>query len=86
MNNGFFAAKGAFGLTRGMARAAGVDLTEAVVEGWLTRTELAQLVDRCLVCDSGCDCLAWLGRIRETEKVPGFCENKQAIEALRGEH
>ncbi len=82
--NGFFAAKGAFGLTRGMARAAGIDITEAVVEGWLTRGELAELVDRCLVCDAGGDCLAWLGRAAETVDLPGFCDNKQALEALRG--
>lgn len=80
---GFFTAKGAFFLTRGMGRTVGVDLTEAVVDGWLTRPELAQMVDRCLTCDEGRECLAWLSRTREGRAVPGFCANKQAIEALR---
>lgn len=81
--NGFFTAQGAFGLTRGMARAAGVDLSEAVVEGWLTRTELAELVDRCLSCGCGGECLAFLGRTADARDLPGFCDNKPAIEALR---
>jgi len=42
---GYVEAPKAWGLTRGMGRVLGVNLTDAVVDGWLTRGELAELVE-----------------------------------------
>ena len=44
MMMGYVDAPRAWGYTRGMARVLGVNLTSAVVEGWLSREELADLV------------------------------------------
>ncbi len=82
---GYVGAPGAFGLARGMARCAGVNLTEAVVEGWLSRGELAEMVDRCIGCAHGGECLVWLARSVEDQPIPAFCPNHDALEALRAE-
>ena len=47
---GYPEAPKAWWLTRGMARISGVNLPRAVVEGWLQRTELEDLVARCAAC------------------------------------
>lgn len=80
---GYVGAPRAWGLTRGMARVLDIDLADAVVEGWLSRAELAGMIDRCQGCPHGDDCIAWLGRTVQAKGLPGFCENKDAIEALR---
>lgn len=80
---GYVEAPMAWGLTRGMARVLGVDLTAAVMDGWLTREELAQLVDRCQACDRSADCVGWLGQVSKAASLPPYCANKQALEALR---
>lgn len=79
---GYVEAPKAWGLTRGMGRVVGVNLTDAVVEGWLSRGELADLVDRCQACDRAEDCTAWLARTVTAESLPAFCPNKAGIEAL----
>jgi hypothetical protein len=79
---GYVEAPKAWGLTRGMARVIGVNLTDAVVEGWLARAELADLVDRCQACDRSADCTHWLARTVKAEVLPAFCANKAEIEAL----
>lgn len=79
---GYVEAPKAWGLTRGMARVLGLNLTSAVVEGWLTRTELADLVDRCQACGRAEDCTVWLARIVSSESLPGFCANKSPLESL----
>lgn len=68
--------------TRGMARAAGVNLPRAVVDGWLTRAELGDLVARCDACGARPSCDRWLADPRPAGGLPGFCPNKPAIEAL----
>lgn len=80
---GYVEAPMAWGLTRGMARVLGVNLTDAVVDGWMSREELAELVDRCQACDRSCDCVPWLGMMARAEALPAFCKNKSAIESLR---
>lgn len=72
----------AWWLTRGMARVTGVSLTEAVLEGWLTRSELAGLVQVCRTCSSDRGCEAWLATSGRSTRMPNFCPNKAAIEAL----
>lgn len=77
---GIVGAPKAWWLTHGMARSIGVSLPNAVLDGWLTRKELAELVGRCQCCDKDQDCTAWLARA--AVGVPDFCENKAEIEAL----
>jgi hypothetical protein len=72
----------AWWLTRGMARISGVNLPGAVVEGWLQRDELQDLVTRCAACGRGPDCETWLATSGPAQAMPGFCPNKDRIEAL----
>jgi hypothetical protein len=73
----------AFGLTRGMARSVGVNLIEAVTEGWYSRRELADLVQRCDACGKSDPCMAWLAATPRAASLPAYCANKAEIEALR---
>lgn len=73
----------AWGYTRGMARAIGVNLPDAVVQGWLSREELAALVDTCGHCGHTGECTDWLARPAQPEALPGFCPNSRAIAALK---
>ena len=68
--------------TRGMARISGVNLPRAVVEGWLQRSELDSLVNRCAACGRGLQCESWLARSGAAHNMPEFCPNKPGIEAL----
>lgn len=72
----------AWSYTRGVAKALGVSLTAAVVDGWLSRQELAGLVATCQKCGKTGDCTGWLAHTPKAEALPGFCPNKGAIEAL----
>ncbi len=71
----------AWGLTQAMARRAGVDLPRAVVDGWLTRPEVAALVDACESCGQTPRCSQWLEAAMAPD-LPGYCANKSDIEAL----
>ncbi|WP_374641530.1 DUF6455 family protein [Tabrizicola sp.] len=79
---GYPEAPKAWWLTRGMARISGVNLPRAVVEGWLQRDELEDLVTRCAACRRSADCEAWLACSGNASSMPGFCPNKARIEAL----
>lgn len=79
---GYVEAPRAWSLTRGMARVAGVNLPDAVLEGWLTRAELACMVDRCQTCTASEACTGWLSRCARSTTLPAFCRNKSEIEAL----
>ncbi len=72
----------AWGLTRGMARALGLNLVEAVAEGWYTRADLARLVDRCAGCGLSDHCSAWLAVTPHAKRLPTYCRNKADLEAL----
>ncbi|WP_431298712.1 DUF6455 family protein [Tabrizicola sp. BL-A-41-H6] len=74
----------AWWLTRGMARVSGVNLSQAVVEGWLRRSELAQIIERCAACTAGEACDRWLATSGQADRMPEFCPNKPEIESLRG--
>lgn len=80
---GYPQAPRAWSFTRGMARTMGVNLPNAVLEGWLSREELGGLVDKCLTCTSMRQCTNWLAHTVETEALPGFCPNAAALSALR---
>jgi hypothetical protein len=73
----------AWGYTRGAARVVGVNLTGAVVDGWLTRTELAALVQACHRCVASDPCTDFLARTVTADSLPAYCPNKAALEALR---
>ncbi len=75
----------AWSLTRGMARALGVNLVEAVTEGWYSRAELARLVETCARCGRSDHCHAWLAVTAKATALPAYCRNKHAIEALAPE-
>lgn len=79
---GYPEAPKAWWLTRGMARISGVNLPRAVVEGWLQRDELEDLIARCAACHRVADCEAWLGRSGDAQEMPDFCPNKPRIAAL----
>ncbi len=63
-------------------RHGGVNLPRAVVEGWLQRDELEELIIRCAACGRGAACEAWLAGSGSAEAMPEFCPNKAGIEAL----
>lgn len=81
---GYPEAPKAWWLTRGMARIRGVNLPQAVLDGWLQRTELEALIARCAACDRGPGCEAWLAGSGSAQDMPEFCPNAQAISALGG--
>ena len=74
----------AWSLTRGLARVREVDLVAAVTDGWLSRQELARLVDRCAACGLSDHCTGWLAVTHQAEALPDYCRNKAEIEALAG--
>lgn len=79
---GFPEAPKAWWLTRGMARISGVNLPRAVVDGWLQRAELEDLIACCAACGRTTGCEEWLARSGPAECMPDFCPNKPGIEAL----
>jgi hypothetical protein len=71
-------------LTQGMARTAGVNLTDAIAAGRLTRDGLADMVVRCACCEFPERCVRWMADGRHLgENPPAYCLNHEAIEALR---
>jgi len=74
----------AWTLTRAMARAVEVDLLGAVADGWLSRAELAGLVDRCGGCCLSNQCSLWLVANPRADRLPDYCLIKHEIEALAG--
>ena len=79
---GYGEAPRAWGLTRGMARVVGVNLSAAVVEGWFNRAELDRLIGRCSTCGQSLACIDYLSQAVAAPALPAFCRNKDAIEAL----
>lgn len=77
---GYVEAPSSYRRAQGMARAAGVDLAAAVVDGWLRRDELAGLLRRCEACRLTPLCS---GRRRgAAAPLPGYCCLKRDLEAL----
>lgn len=83
---GYTDAPRAWWLTRGMARVAGVNLTKAVLDGWLSREELARIIAVCEQCPCGDRCERWMATSGPATAMPAFCPNKPAIEALSVQH
>jgi len=70
---------------RGMARLAGVDLPGAVLDGWMTRAELAKMIGQCQ--SGGCSeaCMSWLACATRPPNPPAFCAIGPKISALAPE-
>jgi hypothetical protein len=78
------AAERHFWLTQGMARTAGVSLTEAIAAGRMTREDLAAMVVRCAGCEFPERCVRWMADGRHLgEDPPAWCLNHEPIEAIR---
>lgn len=81
---GYVEAPKAYWHAHGMARNCGVKLARAVVEGVLTRSELAALVARCQGCGHVDACEAWLSHLHPGEAPPAFCAIGQPLHDLSG--
>jgi hypothetical protein len=84
---GYVEAPITWGLVRGMARRAGLDMPRAVLEGWLTRAELAEIVDHCQKAGCATGCIDVLAKPTgtTTKSPPSFCAIKAELEALAPE-
>jgi Family of unknown function (DUF6455) len=79
---GYVEAPRAWWLTHGMARAAGLDLPRAVLDGWISRKELAALVSRCQTCARETTCTSFLAEVPRSQDLPSACPNAAEIERL----
>lgn len=72
-------------LTRGMARRHGVNLSEAMHQGFLTRADFAAMIDRCRACPgSPADCRDFQEDHQNARAAPDWCANGPVLEGLRG--
>mgnify|MGYP006426578017 CR=1 FL=1 len=73
----------AFWLTRSVARAAGINLSEAMKRGALSAPEYGEMVTRCRKCRHAETCTAWLAMHGAgAERVPEHCANADRLNAL----
>lgn len=75
-----------FWLTQGMARTVGVNITDEIARGNLTREAFANMVVRCGTCEFAERCVRWMAEGRHLdEDPPGYCLNHEAIEMLKAQ-
>lgn len=74
-----------FWMVRGMARRMGVNLSEAMYEGRLSRAGFASMVECCRTCPNADQCLAYLAAASPARPGPQAiaCRNAKEIAALR---
>ena len=84
---GYVEAPITWGLVRGMARRVGLDVPRAIVEGWLTRAELAKIIAQCQSagCAKGCMLVLATPSGPASQSPPSFCAIKAELEALAPE-
>jgi Family of unknown function (DUF6455) len=71
-------------LTREMARRHGVNLSEAMHQGFLTRADFAAMVARCRDCPGAAtDCQDYREDHQAATAAPPWCANKAVLEGLR---
>ncbi|MBN2906380.1 MAG: hypothetical protein JXJ18_06720 [Rhodobacteraceae bacterium] len=71
-------------LVEKMAEALGVDLAEETMAGRWTPEEMQATVSRCLGCTDPAHCKGWLEENKAgVEETPGYCRNKDLLEAMR---
>jgi hypothetical protein len=80
---GYTEAPHAWGRAQRMAQRNGLNLAAAVVDGWLNRSELGEIVDACRSCKLDATCGAWLDHVNAKPiRLPTFCANAPALRAL----
>ncbi|MDJ0629400.1 MAG: DUF6455 family protein [Rhodobacter sp.] len=63
-----------FWRTQGVARALGLNLTEALSDGRLDRNTYATLVAECQACAHAAACTAWMAGLKSAiGEAPAFC-------------
>lgn len=73
----------AFWLTRSVARAIGVNLSEAMQQGDLSAADYSAMVTRCRMCLHADSCEAWLAvNGGGAERAPEYCANADLLNAL----
>lgn len=73
-----------FWLTRGMARRLGVNLTEAMHQGLLARSDFAAMVARCRDCPDTQACIDFLAEHPESIAAPPCgCVNAEVLKELK---
>lgn len=73
-----------FWLTRGMARRMGVNLTDAMHNGMLARSDFAAMVARCRDCKDPQACLDFLAEHPESiSEPPCGCVNAEVLKELK---
>jgi hypothetical protein len=81
---GVTAAERHFWLTQGMARTVGVNLTEAIATGRISRAGFADMVVRCSGCEYPERCVRWMADGKHLgEDPPAYCLNHEVIASLR---
>ncbi|MBC7146439.1 MAG: hypothetical protein H5U24_13705 [Thioclava marina] len=76
-----------FWLTRGMARRIGVNISEAMHDGFLTQADFAQMITTCRTCGRTELCLAILAeKGADPEPIPEDCPNSAILNSLRALH
>ncbi|MFW2588558.1 DUF6455 family protein [Sagittula sp. SSi028] len=73
-----------FWLIQRMAKACGIDLTDATRSGALSQQTWAGMVTRCRGCRWAAECDTWLAQSNDVQAVPAPCVNKSALDVLRG--
>ncbi|MCZ7676820.1 MAG: DUF6455 family protein [Roseovarius sp.] len=73
----------AFWLTRSVARAIGVNLTDAMQQGEISAADYTAMVTRCRKCLHAEACEAWLAvNGAGAERAPAHCANADLLNAL----
>ena len=71
------------GLMERMARALGIDLELAVMDGHVDRNQIERLKLRCALCDQPDACSRLLLARPTMEAAPDFCVNSRSLAELR---
>ena len=72
-----------FWMTRSLARSMGVNLSEAMAHGFLTRQAYADMITRCRTCPYAVECVARLTQPQEgVLDVPEECLNMEELSRL----
>ncbi|SHK16654.1 hypothetical protein SAMN05444000_12075 [Shimia gijangensis] len=73
-----------FWMTRSVARAMGVSLSEAMAEDRLSHRNYADLVTRCRQCHFVQECENWLSRqVDRADCAPGCCQHAALFDSLK---
>lgn len=73
----------AFWLTRSVARAIGVSLSDAMSEGMLTPNDYSDMVTRCRMCPHTDRCERWLAANGAgAARAPDHCANAEMLNSL----